>query len=117
MRRREHFERMRIRALRPMVSVVRRDEGQPGWISVVEVSGTAMSRARVDAMVAARDLVARGRDALRAARLRLAEGAAVPTDDVVSSVHASGSAATVAEDALAKVEEALLAGQLVIVGD
>ena len=71
LRRREHFEKMRIRALQPTVTVVRRDDDLPGWISVVEVDGTAMSRARVDAMVAARDLIARGRGALRAARLRV----------------------------------------------
>ena len=115
MRRREHFEKMRIRALQPMVSVVCRNEGQPGWISVVETNGTAMSRARVDAMVAARGLVARGPDAVRAARLRIPEGIAVPSDGVVSAVHAAGNAAAVADESLAKVEEALLAGQLEIV--
>jgi SAM-dependent methyltransferase len=115
MRRREHFERMRIRALVPMVSVVRLDDARPGWVSVVEVGGSPMSRARVDGMMAARDMVARGRDAVRAARLRVPEGVAVPRDAVVSVVHASGCASTLPDEALEKVEEALLAGQLEIV--
>jgi hypothetical protein len=116
MSRREHFEKMRIRALAPMVSVVRRADDQPGWISLVEVGRTSMSRVRVDTMVAARDLVARGREAVRGARLRVPEGIAVPPDDVVSVVHASGSASALPEEALGKVEEALLAGLLEIAG-
>jgi SAM-dependent methyltransferase len=115
MRRRDHFEKMRIRALQPMVSIVRQDEDKPGWISVVDVSGTTMSRARVDAMVAVRDLVTRGHDAVRAARLRVPEGVTVPADGVLREVHASGSAAALADDALADVERALLAGRLEIV--
>ena len=114
MRRRQHFEQMGIRALQPMVSVVRRNEDQPAWMSTVEVGGGAMSRARIDAMFAARDLVARGPDAVRAARLRVPQGVSVPEDDVVSAVSATGSAATVPDEALARVEEALLAGQLEI---
>jgi SAM-dependent methyltransferase len=114
-RRRDHFEKMRIRALQPTVTVVRRDDDLPGWISVVEVDGTAMSRARVDAMIAARDLIARGRDALRAARLRVPEGVAVPPGGALSTVGASGSASTLTEEELANVEEALLAGQLQVV--
>lgn len=60
MRRREHFEQMRIRALVPMVSVLRRNDGQPG-------------------------------------------------------VHATGRATALSDEDLAKVEEALLAGQLEVV--
>ncbi len=116
MRQRDHFEKMHIRALQPTISVIRRDDDQPGWISVVEANGTPMSRARVDAMIAVRDLVARGRDAVRAARLRVPEGVAPPADPVLAIVHSSGSAATLAEDALDEVEEALLGGQLEIVG-
>jgi SAM-dependent methyltransferase len=115
LRRRDHFEKMRIRALLPMVSVVHHNVGQPGWISVVETNGTAMSRARIDAMVAARDLVARGREAVRAARLRVPEGVAVPPEGVVYAVHAAGGAAAVTDEMLEKVEEALLGGQLEIV--
>jgi SAM-dependent methyltransferase len=115
MRRREHFEQMRIRALVPMVTVVRRNDAQPGWISVVEVGGSPMSRARVDAMLAARDLVARGPEAVRAARLRVPEGVAVPVDGVVSAVHATGRATALSDEDLAKVEEALLGGQLEVV--
>jgi SAM-dependent methyltransferase len=115
MRLRDHFEKMRIRALQPTISVIRRDDGQPGWISVVEANGSPMSRARVDTMIAVRDLVARGREAVRAARLRVPEGAAPPADPVLSIVHAMGSAATLAEESLDKVEEALLGGQLEIV--
>jgi SAM-dependent methyltransferase len=115
MRRRDHFERMRIRALQPMVTVIRRDDDQPGWISVAQVNGTGMSRTRVDAMVAVRDLLARGPQAVRAARLRVPEGLPVPTEGVLAAVHAAGTAARVSDDGLAKVEEALLAEQLAIV--
>jgi hypothetical protein len=45
----------------------------------------------------------------------VAEGVAVPPEGVLSTVGASGSAATLAEEALANVEEALLAGQLQVV--
>jgi len=116
-RRREHFDRMHIRALQPMVSVVRRHEGHPSWLSVVDVGGTAMSRALVDAMFAARDLVARGPESVRAARLRVPEGVAVPSHDVVSVVHASGSATTLSDEELEKVVTALLGGQLEVVED
>ena len=115
MRRREHFEQMRIRALLPMVSVIRRHDGQPGWLSVVDVGSMPMSRARVDAMIAARDLVARGPGAVQAARLRVPEGVAAPPDDVLAAVRAAGGATTLSDEVLAKVEEALLAGQLEIV--
>jgi hypothetical protein len=115
MRRREHFEKMRIRELVPMVSVIRRDEDQPAWISVVEVKRDVMSRARVEAMVAARDLLTRGRDALRAARLRLGEDVTAPKDSVIAQVHASGGAAGLPEEALDAVEEALLGGLLEVV--
>jgi SAM-dependent methyltransferase len=64
MRRRDHYERMGIRALRRTVTVVRRGDAAPAWHSVLHLgsgAGAAMSRARIDAMLAAHDYVASGR--------------------------------------------------------
>jgi SAM-dependent methyltransferase len=79
MRRREHFERLRIRSLRPTFTIVRRDrEGAAlGWTSTVQGRNLAEarpSREQIAAVIRARDLVAQGPDALRAATLRLHEG-------------------------------------------
>ena len=127
MRRRDHFERMRIRALQPMVAVVRRDGPELAWTSIVETRGSPMSRARVDAMFGARDLVARGPAALLPARLRAPEKIALPDSEILAAVVACDSvdaaiarlcaatgrhAAETAPEVLACVVEALLAGQL-----
>jgi len=52
---------------------------------------------------------------VQAARLRVPEGVAAPPDDVLAAVRAAGGATTLSDEVLAKVEEALLAGQLEIV--
>jgi SAM-dependent methyltransferase len=79
MRWREHFERTKIRQLRPTFTVVRRDPpgAALGWTSTIEGLSPAespTSREQLDNVIAARDLVARGRSALRQATLRLAPG-------------------------------------------
>jgi SAM-dependent methyltransferase len=77
LRRRNHFERLGLRELHASFTVVRRSwDGVAGWVSVVPSRrfGTArITRARIEAMVAARDLDASGVQALRVARLRVAE--------------------------------------------
>jgi len=79
MRWREHFERAKIRALRPTFTVVRRDPAGAalGWTSTVQgltPAESPTSREQLDRVIAARDLVASGRAALREATLRLAPG-------------------------------------------
>ncbi|HEY8041681.1 MAG TPA: class I SAM-dependent methyltransferase [Polyangiaceae bacterium] len=76
-RRREHFEKTRIRALRPTFTVVRRTSPGAGWTATVlgrwPGSGAGV-RGQLERLIAARDLVAQGDDALRAASLRAGEG-------------------------------------------
>jgi SAM-dependent methyltransferase len=78
-RRREHFERTKIRSLRPTFTVVRRDPGGTplGWTASVPgraAAKTWLSRAQLDGRIEARDLLARGRSAIQDARLRVPEG-------------------------------------------
>jgi SAM-dependent methyltransferase len=78
-RRREHFERAKIRGLRPTFTVVRRDPpgSSLGWTSTVQGGAfvdARPSREQLESALAARDLVARGRGVLEDARLRLPEG-------------------------------------------
>jgi SAM-dependent methyltransferase len=76
-RRRDHFERLDLRELRSSLTVVRRSwDGVAGWISVVpsrRFASARITRQRLDAMIAARDLDATGTQALRVARLRVAD--------------------------------------------
>jgi hypothetical protein len=78
MKRRDHFERMKIRELRLTFNVLRRSaDGAPGWTSVLKARDFAqvdVTRERVEKMIAARDVVAGGPEALMAARLRVPEG-------------------------------------------
>jgi SAM-dependent methyltransferase len=79
MRRREHFERARILALRPTFTIVRRDPvgAAAGWTSTVQGRSLAEARptrAQIATLIRARDLLAQGPDALRAATLRLPDG-------------------------------------------
>jgi hypothetical protein len=77
MRRRDHFERMKIRAVRPTLTLVRRNRGGGGWTATVQgrrpVAGPGV-RGELDRLVRARDLLARGDDVVRASRLRIADG-------------------------------------------
>ncbi|MGD0524839.1 MAG: class I SAM-dependent methyltransferase [Polyangiaceae bacterium] len=96
-RRREHFERTKIRALRPTFTVVRRDpEGTPlGWTASVPgraAAKTWLSRAQLDGRIEARDLVARGRRAIEDARLRVPNGVSlVERGEQVDVTFAPGS--------------------------
>jgi SAM-dependent methyltransferase len=92
LRRREHFERTGIRALRPTFTVVRRTRPGAAWTSVVDgcwPGDSAKVAGQLDRLFAARDLVARGKDALRAARLRLPEGVTFATPEIDGAVEVS----------------------------
>jgi methylase of polypeptide subunit release factors len=131
LRSREHFERMRIRALQPMLTVVRRVAGRAAWSSVVDVGQGPLSRARIDAMFAVRDLVAGPDEALLSAKLRVPEKAGFPADEVLGVVNVcsdirdaiAGIAETdgrapgeVQAEVLDRVKQALLAGHLEVAG-
>ncbi|HEY8090515.1 MAG TPA: class I SAM-dependent methyltransferase [Polyangiaceae bacterium] len=131
MRRREHFERMRIRALQPMLTVVRRGPERAAWSSVVDVGQGPLSRARIDAMFAARDLVSGTDEALLAARLRVPEKASFPADEVLAVVNVcsdvreavariAGSddrrSSEVETEVLDRVKKALLASHVEVAG-
>jgi SAM-dependent methyltransferase len=73
--RRDHFEKLHVREIRPSLTIVRRSaDGSPGW-TVTEESlrfgKTWLTRAKLEAMVAAFDLAQRGPEGLRSARLRV----------------------------------------------
>jgi SAM-dependent methyltransferase len=129
LRRREHFERLRVRALQPALAVVRRGPRELSWASTVDTAGSPMSRARVEAMLAARDLLSRGSNALLEARLRLPEGARGPASAILTLVDGSDSvrtavahhaaatgraAADVSTEVVACVTDALLAERLLV---
>jgi SAM-dependent methyltransferase len=82
MRRREHFDRVKIRALRPTFTVVRRNRARAGWTSTVDGTwpghGTAV-RGQLDRLIGAQDLVAEGPAALLAAALVVPEGVTFAT--------------------------------------
>jgi len=77
-RRRDHFEGIQLCEIRPAFTVVRRSwDDVPGWTSVApsrRFSSARVTRDRIEAMIAARDLDASGVQALRVARLRVADG-------------------------------------------
>jgi SAM-dependent methyltransferase len=76
--RRDHFERIGLREIRSTFTVVRRSwDGVPGWVSLARSRrfwSARVTRARIEAMIAARDLDASGTQALRVARLRVSAG-------------------------------------------
>jgi methylase of polypeptide subunit release factors len=79
-RRREHFEQAKIRALRPTFTIVRRDlpGAGAGWTFTVQgrrLADAHPSREQIEGLFAARDVVTRGRQALGNATLRLTSGA------------------------------------------
>jgi SAM-dependent methyltransferase len=129
-RRREHFARTHIVALRPRLTVVRRNKSGAAWRSLVERGSGPMPRARIDAMFATRDLLTSGREALLAAKVRLAEGAIEAAAEVLRTVHESSSVgeavtrfaaaagrppAEANDEVIASVQEGLLVEQLEIV--
>jgi hypothetical protein len=78
LQRRDHFEKLRVRAMRPSFTILRRPaEGARGWTVTEEsdrVGKASVTRAELDARAAAFDLAQQGPEALRAARLRVPEG-------------------------------------------
>jgi methylase of polypeptide subunit release factors len=130
-RRREHFAKTHIVALRPRLTVARRNTSRTGWRSLVEHGGGAMPRARIDAMFAARDLVTSGREALLASKLRLAASETEEAAEVLRIVHESSSVgeavtrfaaavgrapADVTDEVIESVQEALIVEQLTVAG-
>jgi methylase of polypeptide subunit release factors len=119
MARRDHFERMKIDAVRPAYAVVRRGAkvGAPTWARRVKSRSFAeveVSRARIDSLVAARDLLVAGEPSLLAARLRVPEGTTMAEGEggkVVAHLPDEALGGPVAMDArsfgvLSKVHEA-----------
>jgi hypothetical protein len=105
-RRRDYFDRAGIRALRPTFTVVRRGPPLPAWTATVQgrhPREVRVSRAPIDAMIAARDLVAQGRGALKTARLRVPVGVSLSqpgdTGDVEASLDARHMSAAVKTNA------------------
>jgi methylase of polypeptide subunit release factors len=76
MLRREHFEKMGIRALLPTLTVVERSGGAPGWtdhLATEALGKIELGSERLDKLMAARALAGQ-RDRLLAATLRVPEG-------------------------------------------
>jgi methylase of polypeptide subunit release factors len=76
--RRDHFERMNVRKLQMALTVIdRKARARHGWTSSLAIRPfpeVALSSARIDAIVRARDLLCQDDAALLAARLRVPEG-------------------------------------------
>ena len=131
LRRREHFERLRIGTLLPVLTVVRRGAERAAWSSVVDVGQAPLSRARIDAMFAARDLVSGPDEALLSAKLRVPEKGGFPADEVLGVVNVCSdvrdaiagivetdgrATSEVQAEVLDRVKQALLAGHLEVAG-
>jgi SAM-dependent methyltransferase len=75
LRHRDHFDKLRMREIRPSFTIVRRStDGSVGWTMTEESLrfGKAwVTHAKLEAMAVAFDLAQRGTEALRAARLRV----------------------------------------------
>jgi SAM-dependent methyltransferase len=78
--RRDHLEAMGIRGLRIAINILQQAAEAPtGWTSAVDIQGAGqiiLTSARIDKMIAARDLAIRGERAVLAAKLRVPEGTA-----------------------------------------
>jgi SAM-dependent methyltransferase len=76
--RRDHLEAMGIRGLRVAINILQHSAEPPtGWTAAVDIQGAGqiiLSSARIDKMIAARDLASRGEQAMLAAKLRIPEG-------------------------------------------
>jgi SAM-dependent methyltransferase len=83
--RREHFEKMRIRALVPALVVIERTPGgAPGWTHAIGIEGlgrASLTSERIDRIMAAR-AVARDRARLLATKLRVPEGTVFAQEQV-----------------------------------
>lgn len=85
---RDHFEAQGIRSVQTVCTAIQRDARVPAWNAALDVPADcceAITGAAIDRLIAARDLRARGRAALLAARLRIPRGAVCvkeyPLDD------------------------------------
>jgi len=78
--RRDHLEAMGIRGLRVGINILQHaSEAPTGWTAAVDIQGAGqivLTSERIDKMIAARDLAARGESALLAAKLRIPDGTA-----------------------------------------
>ncbi len=76
--RRDHLEAIGIRGLRVAINILQHASDPPtGWISSVDIQGAGqiiLTSERIDKMIAARDLAARGEAAMLAAKLRVPAG-------------------------------------------
>jgi SAM-dependent methyltransferase len=76
--RREHLETMGIRGLRVAINILQHSSEPPtGWTAAVDIQGAGqiiLTSARIDKMIAARDLATRGQQAMLSATLRMPEG-------------------------------------------
>lgn len=76
--RRDHLEAMGIRGLRVAINILQQAAEPPtGWTAAVDIQGAGqiiLTSERIDMMIVARDLAARGRRAMLAAKLRAPEG-------------------------------------------
>jgi SAM-dependent methyltransferase len=91
--RREHLERTGIRGLRLLVGVVQRGPRAPGWTSTVDIrplSEVTVTSERIDRLLASRDLLAAGREALLGARLRIPDGTVFVEQRAVSGLGEAG---------------------------
>jgi SAM-dependent methyltransferase len=78
--RRDHLEAMGIRGLRIAINILQHAAEPPtGWTAAVDIRGAGqiiLTSARIDKMIAARDLAIRGESAMLTAKLRVPEGTA-----------------------------------------
>ena len=83
---RAHYERTHVKELRLAVTILSKVEAPFGWTSTAEsprFAGVPAKSARIDLMIAARDLTARGPDALLNARVRIVPGVTFTLDRAV----------------------------------
>jgi hypothetical protein len=98
-----HFERLGVRRLVDTLCIVRRRAQERPWTTTVPVAPlreARVTRAHVDSLIAANDLLARGDEALLSARVRLPAGTAFVggEDGVVAHFRRSCLHATAALD-------------------
>jgi SAM-dependent methyltransferase len=74
---RAHLERLSVRGLRLTLNVVRRNDGRPSWSATVDVPRSSVrhvTAARIDALIAANDLLAGPDERLLDSTLRVVDG-------------------------------------------
>jgi SAM-dependent methyltransferase len=101
--RRDHFEKMKIRALTMTLIVIERRPETHVWIETFEIpaqNADEVKGARIDQLIAARSLLAAGRPDLLAARLRVPEGTIFAREYTLSKPDAPRFTARFPSDAL-----------------